>query len=78
MTVRIEVFYTSILANPKIRTNTEKVERFLFKIPHTRYDIASDETAKAMWKRKNGGSTELPMILVDGVRPGSVEQLEEA
>lgn len=41
MTSRIEVFYTSILANPKVRSNTEKVERFLFKIPHQKYDIAS-------------------------------------
>lgn len=41
MTSRIEVFYTSILVNPKVRSNTEKVERFLFKIPHQKYDIAS-------------------------------------
>jgi glutaredoxin len=40
--------------------------------------IASDDAAKTMWKRKNGGSMELPFILVDGVNPGTVEQLEEA
>ena len=49
-----------------------------------------DDEAKALWKRKNGGSTELPMILVDNERTwahldyahraavGTIEQLEEA
>ena len=49
-----------------------------------------DDEAKALWKRKNGGSTELPMILVDNERAwarldyaheaavGTIEQLEEA
>lgn len=37
-----------------------------------------DDAAKAMWKRKNGGSTELPFILVDGTCPGTVAELEEA
>lgn len=58
--------------------STEKTERFLAKVPHEKYDIASDEAAKALWKRKNGGITELPMILVDGARPGSIEDLENA
>jgi len=51
---------------------------FLAGIPHERLDIASDEAAKTMFKRKNGGNPELPMILVNGIRPGSIEDLEEA
>ena len=48
------------------------------KIPHERYDISMDEAAKTLWKRKNAGNSELPMLLVDGARPGSVEDLENA
>ena len=42
------------------------------------FDCSGDEAAKTMWKRKNGGSMELPFILVDGTCPGTLEQLEEA
>ena len=73
------------------------MDRFLARVPHQKYDIAYDEAAKAIWRRKNGGSTELPLILVsccpylnklvhaltsldqvDGTKPGSIEQLEDA
>lgn len=35
-----------------------------------RAQVASDEEAKAHWKRVNGGSNELPCVLVDGERVG--------
>ena len=67
-----------------------QVARFLASIEHEKRDISMDDEAKALWKRKNGGSTELPMILVDNERAwarldcahraavGTIEQLEEA
>jgi glutaredoxin len=47
-----------------------QVNLFLSNIPHEKLDISYDEAAKALWKKNNGGSTELPMLLIDGVRPG--------
>ena len=66
MTSRVEVFYTSILANPKVRSNTEKVERFLYKVPHQKYDIASMSYSFATIYIKSRYNTVKRPILSDG------------
>lgn len=49
------------------------------KIPFTSYDVASDEDAKKLWKRKAPLSKQqLPGLLVGGVHPGGYEEFEEA
>jgi len=40
--------------------------------------VAGDEKAKSLWKRKNGGKNELPFILVDGEPVGNIEDMDEA
>lgn len=40
--------------------------------------VAGDEEAKKLWKRKNGGKNELPFVLVDGEPVGSIEDMDEA
>ncbi|BGP33250.1 hypothetical protein JCM10296v2_005044 [Rhodotorula toruloides] len=80
MTPSIDVFVTSILSNPAIRGRHERVRRCLTsaRVSYREHDVASDEAAKSMWKRKNGGKNELPCILVDGEPVGSIEDLDEA
>ncbi|KAJ8293750.1 hypothetical protein OF846_003019 [Rhodotorula toruloides] len=80
MAPSIDVFVTSILSNPAIRGRHERVRRCLTsaRVSYREHDVASDEAAKSMWKRKNGGKNELPCILVDGEPVGSIEDLDEA
>jgi glutaredoxin len=40
--------------------------------------VAGDENAKSLWKRKNGGKNELPFILVDGEPVGNIDDMDEA
>lgn len=76
----IEVYGTSLVSAPKLRSNHEAVSRILTaaKVPFVFKDCAYDEAAKAVFKRKNGGSNEMPLILSGGERVGSVEELQEA
>ncbi|KAI5481607.1 hypothetical protein MNV49_002833 [Pseudohyphozyma bogoriensis] len=79
-TPKIDVFVTSIQSNAQLRGRHERTQRALtsVRVPFTTHDVASDEEAKKYWKRKNQGSNELPCVLVDGERVGSIEQLDEA
>jgi len=49
------------------------------KIPYTAYDLASDEEAKRLWKRKAPtDKQQIPGILVGGKYPGTFEDFEDA
>jgi len=49
------------------------------KITFTSYDLASDETAKRLWKRKAPlDKQQLPGILVGGTFPGTFSEFEDA
>ncbi|GAA5987331.1 hypothetical protein JCM10908_001912 [Rhodotorula pacifica] len=76
----IDVFVTSILSNPAIRGRHERTRRALTsaRVPYREHDVAGDEEAKKLWKRKNGGKNELPFVLVDGEPVGSIEDMDEA
>ncbi|GAA5933287.1 uncharacterized protein JCM15063_001274 [Sporobolomyces koalae] len=77
----IDVFVTSILSNPQLRGRHERVRRALasVRVPYAEHDVAADEKAKSLWKRKNGGKNELPFILVDGEPlSGGIDDLDEA
>ncbi|GAA6020557.1 hypothetical protein JCM11491_000795 [Sporobolomyces phaffii] len=76
----IDVFVTSILSNPQLRGRHERVRRALasVRVPYAEHDVAGDETAKSLWKRKNCGKNELPFILVDGDPVGNIDELDEA
>ncbi|KAM0749201.1 hypothetical protein T439DRAFT_45631 [Meredithblackwellia eburnea MCA 4105] len=80
MAPQIDVFTTTILSNPGIRSRHERLHRHLqaARIEYTTHDVASDEEAKKFWKRKNGGNNELPCILVNGERAGTFEEFEES
>ncbi|KAF7339591.1 hypothetical protein MSAN_02173600 [Mycena sanguinolenta] len=49
------------------------------KIPFSSYDLASDETAKRLWRRKApADKQQLPGILVGGKFPGPFQDFEDA
>jgi SH3 domain-binding glutamic acid-rich protein len=50
----IQVFLTTIASQPALRQRQEYLLRILQakKIPFTSYDLASDEDAKRLWRRK--------------------------
>ncbi|KAK0478302.1 hypothetical protein IW261DRAFT_1565284 [Armillaria novae-zelandiae] len=54
MSPPIQLFLTTIASQPALRQRQEYLLRILQvkKIPFTSYDLASDETAKKLWKRK--------------------------
>ncbi|GAA5839569.1 hypothetical protein JCM9279_005982 [Rhodotorula babjevae] len=76
----IDLFVTSILSNPAIRGRHERVRRGLtsLRTPYSEHDVAADEAAKSLWKRKARNGNELPFLLVDGEPVGSVEEFDEA
>ncbi|KAJ3754427.1 hypothetical protein EV361DRAFT_37453 [Lentinula raphanica] len=77
----IQVFLTTIASQPALRQRQEYLLRILQvkKIPFTSYDLASDETAKRLWKRKAPlDKQQLPGILVGGKFPGTFSDFEEA
>ncbi|GJN90014.1 hypothetical protein Rhopal_003009-T1 [Rhodotorula paludigena] len=80
MTPAIDVFVTSILSNPAIRGRHERVRRGLtsVRVPYSEHDVAGDEAAKSLWKRKSGNKNELPFLLVDGEPVGNIEEFDEA
>ncbi|KAJ7275186.1 hypothetical protein B0H12DRAFT_1086141 [Mycena haematopus] len=77
----IEVFLTTIASQPTLRQRQEYILRTLQvkKIPFSSYDLASDETAKRLWRRKAPtDKQQLPGILVGGRFPGPFQDFEEA
>ncbi|KAF8499447.1 hypothetical protein JB92DRAFT_2981418 [Gautieria morchelliformis] len=77
----IQVFLTTIASQPSLRQRQEYILRILQvrKVTFTSYDLASDETAKKLWRRKAPpGKHELPGILVGGRFPGTFSEFEEA
>ncbi|KDQ16776.1 hypothetical protein BOTBODRAFT_129713 [Botryobasidium botryosum FD-172 SS1] len=77
----ISLFLSTIASQPAFRQRQEYLLRSLQvrKIPFTSYDLASDEQAKKLWKRKAPpGKQELPGILVGNTWPGTFAQFEDA
>ncbi|EKM83562.1 hypothetical protein AGABI1DRAFT_123890 [Agaricus bisporus var. burnettii JB137-S8] len=77
----IAVFLTTIASQPALRQRQEYILRILQvkKIPFTSYDLASDEEAKRLWKRRAPpDKQQLPGILVGGAFPGTFHDFEEA
>jgi hypothetical protein len=73
MSPPIQIFLTTIVTQPVLRQRQEYLLRILQtkRVPFTSYDVASDEGAKRLWRRKApGGKAELPGILIGGVCPG--------
>jgi len=72
---------TTIASQPALRQRQEYILRILQvkKIPYTAYDLASDEDAKRLWKRKAPtDKQQIPGILVGGKYPGAFEDFEDA
>ncbi|KAL1748572.1 hypothetical protein HDZ31DRAFT_27439, partial [Schizophyllum fasciatum] len=77
----IQVFLTTIASQTVLRQRQEYILRILQvkKIPFTSYDLASDEAAKRLWKRKAPpDKQQLPGILVGEDFPGTFSEFEEA
>lgn len=77
----IQIFLTSIASAPALRQRQEHLLRVLQvkKIPFTSYDLAGDEEAKKLWRRKApGNNSTLPGILVGGDFAGTYAEFEEA
>jgi len=77
----IQVFLTTIASQAALRQRQEYILRILQvkKIPFTSYDLASDDDAKRLWKRKAPtDKQQLPGILVGGTFPGTFQEFEEA
>ncbi|KAK7059110.1 hypothetical protein VNI00_001735 [Paramarasmius palmivorus] len=77
----IQIFLTTIASQPALRQRQEYLLRILQvkKIPFTSYDLASDETAKRLWKRKAPtDKQQLPGILVGGQFPGTFTDFEQS
>jgi len=77
----IQIFLTTIASQHALRQRQEYLLRILQvkKVPFTSYDLASDEDAKKLWKRKAPLSQQqLPGILVGGEFAGSFTDFEEA
>ncbi|EPQ60525.1 hypothetical protein GLOTRDRAFT_135198 [Gloeophyllum trabeum ATCC 11539] len=77
----IQLFLTTIASQPALRHRQELLLRTLQvkKIPYTSYDLASDEEAKKLWRRKApANKQQLPGILVGGQFPGGFDEFEDA
>ncbi|KAH7104118.1 hypothetical protein BKA62DRAFT_669754 [Auriculariales sp. MPI-PUGE-AT-0066] len=77
----IQVFLTTIASQPALRSRQEYILRILQvkKLPFTSYDLASDEDAKKLWRRKApNDKQQLPGILVGGRFPGQFSDFEDA
>ncbi|KAF8973867.1 hypothetical protein BDZ97DRAFT_1900627 [Flammula alnicola] len=73
----ITLYMTTIASQPALRQRQEYIFRILQvkKIPFTTYDLASDEDAKRLWRRKvPADKQQLPGILVGGKFPGVSEE----
>ncbi|KAG8746017.1 hypothetical protein FRC10_006356 [Ceratobasidium sp. 414] len=76
----VQVFLTSIASAPALRQRQEHLLRILQvkKIPFTSYDLASDEEAKKVWRRKAPNNASLPGILIGGEFAGTYAEFDEA
>ncbi|KAJ8594848.1 hypothetical protein M405DRAFT_760084 [Rhizopogon salebrosus TDB-379] len=77
----IQVFLTTIASQVVVRKRQDYILRILQtkKIPYTSYDLASDEDAKRLWRRKAPpNKQQLPGILIGGTFPGDFDAFEEA
>ncbi|KAI0036636.1 hypothetical protein K488DRAFT_29917, partial [Vararia minispora EC-137] len=77
----IQIFLTTIASQPALRQRQEYILRILQtkQIPFDSYDLASDDDAKRLWRRKApADKQQLPGILVGGTCPGSFADFEEA
>ncbi|RPD82058.1 hypothetical protein L226DRAFT_556039 [Lentinus tigrinus ALCF2SS1-7] len=77
----IQVFLTTIASQPALRQRQEYVLRVLQvkKAQFTSYDLASDEDAKKLWRRKAPlDKQQLPGLLIGGEFPGTFQEFEEA
>lgn len=77
----IQIFLTSIASAPALRQRQEHLLRILQvkKIPYTSYDLASDEEAKKLWRRKApANNSSLPGIMVGGEFAGTYTEFDEA
>ncbi|KAI0348519.1 hypothetical protein BDW22DRAFT_1350751 [Trametopsis cervina] len=77
----VQLFLTTVAAQVTVRQRQDYLLRILQvkKIPFTSYDLASDEAAKSLWRRKAPrDKQQLPGILVGGEFPGTFDQFEEA
>ncbi|KAH8835881.1 hypothetical protein DL96DRAFT_1702836 [Flagelloscypha sp. PMI_526] len=76
----IQLFLTTIASQPQLRSRQDYLLRILQakKITYNAYDLASDEKAKLLWKRKGPQDKSLPGILVGGDCPGPFSAFEEA
>ncbi|KAG9103480.1 hypothetical protein FRC06_010462, partial [Ceratobasidium sp. 370] len=77
----VQIFLTSIASAPALRQRQEHLLRILQvkKIPFTSYDLASDEEAKKLWRRKApANNASPPGILVGGEFAGTYAEFDEA
>ncbi|KAG1757729.1 SH3-binding, glutamic acid-rich protein-domain-containing protein [Suillus lakei] len=77
----IQVFLTTIASQVVVRKRQEYILRILQtkKIPYTSYDLASDDDAKRLWRRKAPpDKQQLPGILVGGRFIGDFDAFEDA
>ncbi|KAF9475636.1 hypothetical protein BDN70DRAFT_840691 [Pholiota conissans] len=77
----ITLYMTTIASQPALRQRQEYILRILQvkKIPFTTYDLASDDEAKRLWRRKApADKQQLPGILVGGKFPGTFAEFEDA
>ncbi|KAL4070816.1 hypothetical protein J3A83DRAFT_3277744 [Scleroderma citrinum] len=77
----IQLFLTTIVSQPELRRQQEYILRILQvkRIPYTSYDLACDEEARRLWKRKAPlGKQQPPGVLVGGRYPGDFNAFEEA
>ncbi|KAH9064336.1 hypothetical protein EDB87DRAFT_1556753 [Lactarius vividus] len=77
----IQIFLTTIASQPALRQRQEYILRILQSknIAFSSYDLASDDEAKKLWRRKAPqDKQQLPGILVGGTCPGSFADFEEA
>ncbi|TFK30794.1 hypothetical protein FA15DRAFT_662844 [Coprinopsis marcescibilis] len=81
MSPPISLFLTTIASQPVLRKRQEYLLRILQakKIPFTSYDLASDQDAKRLWKRKAPlDKQQLPGYLVGYQFVGTFNDFEEA
>lgn len=81
MSPPITLFLTTIASEPRLRSRQEYLLRIfqVKQIPFSAYDMASDERARKLWKRKvPPAKQQLPGFLVDNTFIGTVEDFEAA
>ncbi|KAG9043737.1 hypothetical protein FS837_009163 [Tulasnella sp. UAMH 9824] len=79
MSPPITLFLTTIASEPRLRARQGMNSPLVKQIPFSAYDMASDERARKLWKRKvPAAKQQLPGFLVDNTFIGTVEDFEAA